>query len=153
TFRTRPWLWVVLAATAVFHAVFIWRTSFTIAGQRYFVLVDDAMISMRYASNLAHGHGLVWNAGQAPVEGFSNPAWTLWMALLYLLPLPDRLMSLPVMLTSSLLVLGTIVNVTRVTALLSARRLAPLASAVLCATFYPYTYWSLRGMEVGLLGF
>ncbi len=38
------------------------------------------MISMRYAANLAHGHGLTWNPGER-VEGFTNPLWTLVMAL------------------------------------------------------------------------
>ena len=30
---------------------------------------DDAFISFRYA---AAGHGLTWNPGEAPVEGYSN---------------------------------------------------------------------------------
>ena len=34
---------------------------------------DDAWISVRYAENLANGHGFVWNPGGVPVEGFSNP--------------------------------------------------------------------------------
>ena len=33
------------------------------------VLFEDAMISMRYARHLAAGHGLVWNIGEAPIEG------------------------------------------------------------------------------------
>ena len=32
---------------------------------------DDAFIAYRYAEHLAQGHGLVWNAGEAPVE----PLW------------------------------------------------------------------------------
>ena len=44
-------------------------------------LFDDAMISMRYARNLAEGHGLVFNAGEY-VQGFSNPLMTLLMAAL-----------------------------------------------------------------------
>lgn len=34
--------------------------------------VDDSYISMRYASNLASGHGLVFNPGEAPLEGYTN---------------------------------------------------------------------------------
>jgi len=148
------WIVPLLAATAVFHAVFVWRTSLVIDHHRTFVLFDDAMISMRYARNLAHGYGLVWNPGGARVEGITNPAWTLWMAALHLLPLPDRLQSLPVMVSSSLLVLATVVNVVRLTGLLAPKcRRARVVAGVAVATFYPYTYWSLRGMEVGLLGF
>ena len=158
--RVRSWIdhhrWLVplLAVTAAFHAVFVWRTSLVIDNHRTFVLFDDAMISMRYARNLASGHGLVWNANGPRVEGITNPAWTLWMAALHLLPLPDRLRSLPVMVSGSVLVLGTVVNGVRLTeVLVPNRRLASIMAAVALATFYPYAYWSLRGMEVGLLGF
>src|SRR5262245_10458405 len=41
---------------------------------------DDAFISFRYADNLVHGLGLVFNAGER-VEGFTNFLWTLWIAL------------------------------------------------------------------------
>ena len=41
---------------------------------------DDAYISFRYARNLTEGLGLVYNAGER-VEGFTNPLWTLWVAL------------------------------------------------------------------------
>lgn len=40
---------------------------------------DDAYISYRYASNLANGHGLVYNPGER-VEGYSNLLYTLIMA-------------------------------------------------------------------------
>ncbi len=42
-------------------------------------LIDDAYISFRYAWNLAHGHGLVWNAGTR-VEGYTNLLWTTLLA-------------------------------------------------------------------------
>lgn len=32
-------------------------------------MFDGAMIAMRYALNLAHGHGLVWNVGER-AEGY-----------------------------------------------------------------------------------
>ncbi len=41
--------------------------------------LDDAFISMRYAWNLAHGSGLVYNAGD-PVEGYTNFLWTVLLA-------------------------------------------------------------------------
>lgn len=61
-------------------------TSFNIEGTTYYVLFDDAMISMRYAYNLAHGNGLVWNVGER-VEGITNPLWTGIMAIVHLLPI------------------------------------------------------------------
>ncbi|WP_295434564.1 hypothetical protein [uncultured Thiodictyon sp.] len=44
-----------------------------------FRLVDDAYISFRYAYNLAHGEGLVFNVGER-VEGITNLLWTLIVA-------------------------------------------------------------------------
>jgi arabinofuranosyltransferase len=46
-------------------AACVWRV-------RHFV-TDDAYISLRYARNLAAGHGPVWNPGGPHTEGFSNP--------------------------------------------------------------------------------
>ncbi len=40
-------------------------------------LIDDALISFAYARNLADGAGFVSQPGKVPVEGFSNPLWTL----------------------------------------------------------------------------
>src|ERR687895_1287454 len=69
------------ACFAVWASVFIYKSSFVgIDGKRYFCLIDDAMISMRYAWNLSHGSGLVWNPGEY-VEGYTNPLMTLLMAL------------------------------------------------------------------------
>ncbi len=40
---------------------------------------DDAWITLRYARNLAHGNGLVWNAGER-VEGFTTHLWAVLVA-------------------------------------------------------------------------
>jgi hypothetical protein len=83
--RPDPAFAALVAAYVVYGLAFIWRTSFDIGGRRWFSLFDDAMISMRYARNLAAGHGLVWNPGER-VEGITNPLWTLWLAVLHLFP-------------------------------------------------------------------
>jgi hypothetical protein len=41
--------------------------------------VEDSLITLRYAENLAHGHGLVYNLGER-VQGATTPLFTLWMA-------------------------------------------------------------------------
>ncbi|HET7011845.1 MAG TPA: hypothetical protein VFI11_13795, partial [Anaerolineales bacterium] len=70
---TRRWFLIgvtfLSVAFSVWAAAFIFRSSFIASdGLRYFSLSDDAMISMRYAWNLSHGSGLVWNPGER-VEG------------------------------------------------------------------------------------
>jgi len=50
--------------------------------------IDDAFITFRYAENLADGHGLTMNPGDAPVEAYSNFLWLLLLSLLYKIGLP-----------------------------------------------------------------
>ncbi|HTP02787.1 MAG TPA: hypothetical protein VMJ64_15535, partial [Anaerolineales bacterium] len=145
-------VWVIVGAAAAFYLVFIWRTAFRIGGITYFTLVDDAMVSMRYAQHLARGYGLVWNIGQKPVEGFTNPAWMLTMTLFHLLPLPTSMPSLGMMMLSAVILLANVVVVYRIAAALRpASQIAALAAAALTAFYFPLVFWALRGMEVGLL--
>ncbi|MCU0865400.1 MAG: glycosyltransferase family 39 protein [Planctomycetes bacterium] len=53
---------------------------------------DDAFISFRYAQHFAEGKGLVFNLDptEPPVEGYTNFAWTMWLALGVLLGCSDR---------------------------------------------------------------
>jgi hypothetical protein len=89
-------LWAGLAA-GVIMAMIAWNTqSLVIEGQRYWWLMDDAMVSMRYAKNLSHGLGLVWNQGER-VEGYSNLLWTLGMGLPHWAGLKDAQASLPIL--------------------------------------------------------
>src|SRR5438874_2279905 len=137
----------LLTQTAL-GSLFIARTRFVVHGTTYFTLFDDAMISMRYAKNLAHGAGLVWNPGEAPVEGYTNFLWTLWMAILHGLRIPEAKISLVVMASGLALLLINVVVVWRLV-----RRLAPdsLGAAAVAvggvALCYSLNYWTLRGME------
>jgi arabinofuranosyltransferase len=143
---------LILAAAALFYWALIFGASFVIKGERYFTLIDDAMISMRYAKHLAQGHGLTWNIGEAPVEGFTNLGWTLYMGFLHLFSIPASKISLVVMLTSVIILLANIYVVYRITeTLLPDSKYAPLLAAFITAFYFPLIFWSLRGMEVGLL--
>ncbi len=46
---------------------------------------DDPFITLRYAANFVHGHGLVFNAGQR-VQGFTSPLHLLVATVVYLVP-------------------------------------------------------------------
>ena len=50
--------------------------------QNYRIVVDDALISLVYARNLALGNGLVFNLGER-VEGYTNFLWVLLLAPFY----------------------------------------------------------------------
>jgi len=140
-----------LAAVA-FYATFIARNAFLLEGRRAFGLSDDAMISMTYARNLAEGHGLVWNPGGPREEGFTNPLWTLLMAVPHALGLPDRLAALPILVLGGALLVACAAIARSLAARVSPER--PLAAAMapwLVAFCYPLVYWTLRGFEVGLV--
>jgi len=147
---TRLRLWIAIAAVA-FYALFVLRTSFSIGGTRYFVLFEDAMISMRYARHLADGHGLVWNIGEPPIEGFTNLLWVLWMSVAHKLGLSESKISLFIMLSGVAIMLGTGLVVARIARKITSAPWVPVA--VLAATLfdYPLVFWTLRGMEVGAL--
>ncbi|MBI5954817.1 MAG: DUF2029 domain-containing protein [Chloroflexi bacterium] len=143
---------LILAIAAIFYLAFIVGTSFVVGDERFFTLVDDAMISMRYARHLAQGHGLVWNIGDAPVEGFTNLGWALYLSFLHLFPIPASKISLAVMLTSAVILLANVHVVWQIAShLLPDSKHAPTLAALVTAFYFPLVFWSLRGMEVGLL--
>jgi hypothetical protein len=122
-------------------------------GRRYFSLFDDAMITMRYADNLVQGHGLVWNPGER-VEGFSSPLWVFVLAGFR--ACFGRIYAIAAVQFFGLgLALSDLILVTLITRRLLAKRVARdlgmLAAVLLTTTFYPLLYWSIMGMETGLL--
>ena len=122
-----------------------------IGGVRYFLLFDDEMISMRYAANLAHGFGLVWNPHGAHVEGFTNPLWVFIMAVFHLLPLSPAKMSLPVELLCAALGAINLLLVWRLAKKVSGTRTAAMLAVLLTGAYFPLNQWDLRGTEVALL--
>jgi hypothetical protein len=140
-------LFSLWAGAFIYHASYIASD-----GRLYFNLFDDAMISMRYAWNFAHGHGLVWNDGEY-VEGYTNLLMTLFMSLASLF-LEKRYAVLFIQLTGVLFMLGTAFFTLKIFERLPAGKSAGTAGTILFATillYYPLNYWTLLGMETGLL--
>jgi hypothetical protein len=144
---------LILLAYVVYAAIFIIRSSFVVGGERYFVLFDDAMISMRYAKNLANGFGLVWNPGEIPVEGYTNPLWTVWMAALHLLPMQASKVSLLVQISGAVFILASLFFIRKIALALSGSELVSLLAVILTAFYMPLNNWALLGMEVSVLVF
>jgi arabinofuranosyltransferase len=108
--------------------------------------VDDAYIVYRYARNLAHGNGFVFNLGER-VEGVTCFLWTLVLA-----PFSAAGLSLPRVapVLTAIAGLGCLVLVARRHADCEGRdRLAPrdvVAPALLAAT-PAFAYWSVGALE------
>lgn len=144
---------LLVAGLLAWGSLYVQRTSLLLPdGERVFTLWDDAMISMQYARNLAGGHGLVWNAGEAPVQGFTNLGVTLLMAAVHVLPLPAERVSLAMQALALALLVATLLLVWG-----AARRIAPgspgvaLGAALGTALCAPLAIWSLQGSDVGFV--
>lgn len=142
---------LILCSYFVYLILLIYRTSFVIDGVRYFSLVDDMMISMKYAKLFAEGHGLVWNIGDR-VEGFTNPLWTIYMAFVHVLPIASSKISLVLQLTNVLFLLLNLFVVKKIAGLLSRNSFFIVSfSLLLTASYYPLNNYAVLGIEVTVL--
>jgi hypothetical protein len=123
-----------------------------IAGERYWWLADDAMISMRYGHNLASGLGLVWNAGDR-VEGYTNFLWTLYMALVHLFPIPLSQTSLVILLTSLVISAATVPFLVALIREIGGSDVAVLGAVAAFALSNDIMHWTTAGLETPLLAF
>ncbi len=158
--RPVRWSTIIIILVALLYIAwsyrFILESSLVgIDGKRYFNLFDDGMISMRYAWNLSHGNGLVWNPGER-VEGYTNLLLTLIMSVFtWLLDKTDAVVGVQIL--GVALVFACVYLTWRLAGFAAARFDAagrPLfvaTAAVLTITYYPLSFWSLTGMETGLL--
>jgi hypothetical protein len=107
---------------------------------------DDAFIYFRYAENLVHGQGLVFNPGER-VEGFTSPLWML------LLVATTALRISPFLAAG---VLGTFsAAATVLLSLDDARRSGPpgvfgALAPIALATWIPLVLWGASGLETCL---
>jgi arabinofuranosyltransferase len=149
-------LTIISLVFIMWSSAFIYHSSFiTIDGKRYFCLFDDAMISMRYAWNFSHGAGLVWNQGEY-VQGYTHLLMTLLMSFVTLMF--DKSTAVLVM---QILGMGFMLAIAYVTMNISSyiletgdsrhQTLVRILSFCCALFYYPLAYWSLMGMETGLL--
>jgi hypothetical protein len=142
---------VGIALTIAVQALSIWgRRGATVGGRTVWFLDDDAMISMRYGWNLAHGNGLVWNEGQR-VEGYTNFLWTCAMALVHKAGVDIAHASLVMLACNVLLSCLLIVYLDRLLAALSVRAGCAMGALVVCALSREMLGWSLSGLEATAL--
>jgi hypothetical protein len=108
------------------------------------------MISMRYAWNLSHGMGLVWNVGER-VQGYTNLLMTLLMsAATFWLDRSAAVLSIQIF--GVALMLGTASFAAAISRSLEGTTGDQQVTVFfLVLGYYPLAYWSLLGMETGLL--
>ncbi len=107
---------------------------------------DDAFITFRYARNWVEGHGIVWNIGERPVEGYSNFT-TLLIAAGALARNNDPLYAVKVVNTVAV---GCTALFTYV---LSRRFVGPVAATIPTLILTSYggeVMWAVSGLETAL---
>lgn len=144
---TRTVFRVALILYAAWALFYIFRTSFDLDGDRVFLLWDDAMVSMRYARNLAIGNRLVWNAGES-VEGFSNLGLTLVMAGIHRLPLDRTKTALVFQLLNLAALMWSIVLVRNIARRVFDSELAGLVAGLGVMACGPLAVLALQGTDV-----
>jgi hypothetical protein len=139
----------------VWMVVFVFRAGVNPYGGLRFTLFDDAMISMTYGRTLADTGEWVWFPGADRVQGITNPMWSLVMAFEHALGLSGSAAAL----TMSIVGCASVVAVSWLVFETVGRTMASDPSALPLAMvaggavpfIYPFVFWSLRGMEVGVL--
>jgi hypothetical protein len=155
SFLKQNWIFLLLSALFLGWALaFVYHSSYVATdGRRYFNLFDDAMISMRYAWNFAHGNGLVWNVGER-VEGYTNLLMTLVMSIAAYI-FEKRYAVLSIQLIGILFMLGTAFFTLKIFQILNQKKqdVEGYLLFAMVLLYYPLNYWSIMGMETGLLAF
>ena len=141
--RTVPaprWMWVAMLLIPQAGLLYFFR-GFT---------VDDTWILMRYARNLAEGHGLVYNPGEA-VEGYTSFLWVILLAGGMKAGADGRVVAH---------VLGVgLAAATTIVGYLLGRRVTPgggylnLIVPAGLATSLPLAVWAVSGMDTVLFAF
>ncbi len=106
--------------------------------------VDDAYITFRYVRHLAAGQGLVFNPGEAPLEGYSSLLWVLLLA-------PLERVGADVAFAAQLL--GLALGMAALAAVALGERAGKprwLGAAGLIACL-PWLYHTVNGLETGLV--
>ena len=116
--------------------------------------VDDAYISLRYARNLADGHGLVFSTdGSPPVEGYTNFLWVILTSPLFLLRMTDAQILASLKLLGLFFGLGTVFMTFGLTLKVTQDRLTAAISAAPVALMPYLPLWSAAGLETAMCVF
>jgi hypothetical protein len=143
-------LWQKLIAVHKFYYFFLIASVFLIHTFYLNVVAEDAFITFRFARNLANGHGIVWNIGEAPVEGYTNFLWLLLSAFLLRTGLDVMIYTQLFGILASLVTMSYVYRFGR-----KMFNLPPGSALIPClflAASGPFNAWAGSGMETNLFG-
>ena len=127
---------LLLAAIAIAYTLHAWWLA---------CVAEDAYITFRFARHLVRGNGLVWNAGEPPVEGYTNFLWMLLSALWIELGVdPGRAGQFAGVLAGLAAIFYTVRFAQR---LFGCNGLEALLPASLLAVSGPHAAWASSGLE------
>jgi hypothetical protein len=109
-------------------------------------LIDDTYISVRYAKNLAEGHGPIFNPGEK-VEGYTNFSFVLIAALFLRLGVEPVFGVKLVSFGMSLLLLGVLGRLERPGLRLREAFRSPPRAWLFLVPLQAFAYWTYSGME------
>ena len=144
-------LGIFIVFLSLYSLVFIHKMSDDMFGKRYYLLFDDAMISMRYAKNFADGHGFVWNPGGERVEGYSNFLWTIYMSIPHFTGTDLSKTALFVQLSGLLFMILAVILTYKSAYILSKDYFVAVLAAVMLGLYHSLVFWFLSGMETSVL--
>ncbi len=107
--------------------------------------VDDALITYRYAENIAAGSGFVYNPAQW-INGTTTPLLTLYVAAAHRLGLAPQLATLGINALACLVAMWACARLVRTSL---STRWALLAAGLICIS-PSHMVWSISGMETAL---
>ena len=104
--------------------------------------VDDAYITFGYVRHLVQGHGLVFNLGEPPLEGYSSLLWVLVLA-------PFQALGLDLALTAQ--ALGIVLGLSVIWAVAAGEQRPRWFGAVGLVVCLPWLYHTVNGLETALV--
>ena len=135
-------VWLVISLAAMGLGAFYLKRAGEVAGGLGLPL-DDGWIHVRFAENLARGHGFSFNPGE-PTSTTTSPLWTLLLGLIYRFSGERVFASIVTNYALLLLLCAAVYMLSR--AYVSSRWFALSVAAVVAVTV-PLPWWLLSGME------
>ena len=117
----------------------------------HWFIVDDVYISLRYARNLAQGHGLVFNTDNSNVvEGYSNFLWVLMESVLFLFQMKiDEILKV-ISAVGVLFGAACIVLIYKLTLLLTDNKRTAIIAALFLSAVPEFAFWAIGGLETSM---